>query len=84
MNEEMKRLEDKVDKLVEANTKVLVHIGTIQALLNGGVGNSAECLRHRDEIGKLQGQLQRWGGGLALLVIIVPIVSTVIIKLVWK
>lgn len=80
MTEIEREMKDTLGTVAKDISEIKVNIGKLQVLVNGGPGQSTECRLHRDDISSLKSQLQRYGGALAILIVVLNFVGPYLVK----
>ena len=79
-NEVIERLEEKIDTQTEMITQLRIEVGILKKSMNGGVGNSRECIQHRTDIQALKGQLRLYAGAIVVIVAIMNLIGPVLMR----
>jgi hypothetical protein len=87
MNDDLNRLEGKIDAMHEQIAALRVDFSAVKAIVNGGPGESFACKVHQTNVANLSAQVEglksqmlKYAGGLSAIVFMLSTIGPIVIK----
>jgi len=80
----MNEVDKQIQQIRESVARIEMQLAVVVERLGPGPGKTSLCIEHSKEIMSMRGNMNRWIGGLGVILFAAQIGTAIVIKLIWK